>query len=306
MSVLSTENLCKKYKDIMVVDHVNMHIEEGDIYGFVGENGAGKTTVIRLITGLSNVTDGRFSLFGVSSDDKKICNARNKVCGIAETVSIVRNMTALENLRFQCYVTDNKKTDEELIGLIKKVGLNYDDIKKKKAGNFSLGMRQRLGIALTMVSDPKFVILDEPMNGLDPEGFVEVRETILKLNQEGVTFLISSHILSELEKICTKVGFISRGKLIEEMSIDDLHNRSRSRIAIRAVDNNTLFKLLADNFEGREIESKNGEVVIYDTSAVNQIIDLLSQNRIEIKSINVTEGTIEDYYIDLMKGGRIS
>lgn len=306
MSVLSTENLCKKYKDIMVVDHVNMHIEEGDIYGFVGENGAGKTTVIRLITGLSNVTDGRFSLFGVSSDDKNISNARNKVCGIAETVSIVRNMTALENLRFQCYVTDNKKTDEELIGLIKKVGLNYDDIKKKKAGNFSLGMRQRLGIALTMVSDPKFVILDEPMNGLDPEGFVEVRETILKLNQEGVTFLISSHILSELEKICTKVGFISRGKLIEEMSIDDLHNRSRSRIAIRAVDNNALFKLLADNFEGREIESKNGEVVIYDTSAINQIIDLLSQNRIEIKSINVTEGTIEDYYIDLMKGGQIS
>ncbi|MBO4622894.1 MAG: ATP-binding cassette domain-containing protein [Bacilli bacterium] len=302
--VLETYALSKKYKDKLAVDCVNMHIEEGDIYGFVGENGAGKTTIIRLITGLANPTSGRYALFGINSADKRIGEARKLMSGIVEAVSVNRSMNALDNLKLQCLINDTKKTDEELINLINRVGLVYNEIAKKKAGDFSLGMRQRLGLAIAMISDPKFIVLDEPMNGLDPQGFIDVRETIIKLNKEGVTFLISSHILSELDKVCNKIGVISHGKLLDEISIDDLHAKSRKKIVIVANEIEDIKDYLVSKLDLKEIEVENETLFIFDDVDINLVMSSLVNGNKLVKDICVKEDTIEDYYINLVVGGK--
>ncbi len=303
MDILNTIDLSKSYNNKFVVDKVNMHIEKGDIYGFVGENGAGKTTVIRMICGLAKPTNGEFKLFDVSSNNIKIGKAREKMSGIVESVSVIRNMTALNNLIFQAKIVNSKKTKEELIQLLKDVGLNYEEIKNKKAGDFSLGMRQRLGIAITMISDPEFVILDEPMNGLDPQGFVEMRNTILNLNKKGVTFLISSHILSELEKVCNKIGFISHGKILEETTIDELHAKARNRIVVESDNNELLLELLKNKLELKDIVEEKNQIIIYDSIDINLILKLVYDNKITLIHFSEIEGTIEDYYLDLVMGG---
>ncbi len=303
MLVLNTIDLSKKYNNRLVVNKVNMHIEEGDIYGFVGENGAGKTTVIRMVSGLAKPSEGDYKLFDVSVNDKAIDKTRQMVSGIVESVSIIKNMTAIQNLKFQCKVTNVKKTEEELINLLNEVGLHYEEIKTKKAGDFSLGMRQRLGIAITMISNPKFVILDEPMNGLDPQGFVEMRNTIVELNKKGVTFLISSHILSELEKICNKVGFISHGVLLEETSMEELHEKARNRIVVESSNNELLIDLLKNKLALEEVVLDNNKIIIYDHVDLNKMINLFYENKIEIHHFNEIEGTIEDYYLNLVMGG---
>lgn len=303
MDILNTIDLSKSYNNKFVVDKVNMHIEKGDIYGFVGENGAGKTTVIRMICGLAKPTNGEFKLFDVSSNNIKIGKAREKMSGIVESVSVIRNMTALNNLIFQAKIVNSKKTKEELIQLLKDVGLNYEEIKNKKAGDFSLGMRQRLGIAITMISDPEFVILDEPMNGLDPQGFVEMRNTILNLNKKGVTFLISSHILSELEKVCNRIGFISHGKILEETTIDELHAKARNRIVVESDNNELLLDLLKNKLELKDIVEEKNQIIIYDSIDINLILKLVYDNKITLIHFSEIEGTIEDYYLDLVMGG---
>ena len=302
--VLETYALSKKYKDKLAVDCVNMHIEQGDIYGFVGENGAGKTTIIRLITGLANPTSGRYALFGINSADKRIGEARKFMSGIVEAVSVNRSMNALDNLKLQCLINDTEKTDEELINLINRVGLDYNEIAKKKAGDFSLGMRQRLGLAIAMISDPKFIVLDEPMNGLDPQGFIDVRETIIKLNKEGVTFLISSHILSELDKVCNKIGVISHGRLLDEISIEDLHAKSRKRIVITACDLEQLKEYLVSKLDLKEVTFENDTLLIFDDVDINKVLATLVNGNKLVKDICVKEDTIEDYYINLVVGGK--
>ena len=303
--VLETMGLTKKYKDFFALKNVDMHIYEGDIYGFVGENGAGKTTVIRLVSGLSEPTSGGYRLFGIDSKDERIYQTKKQMGGIIESVSVNKQMTALENLRLQSIVTNTNKTDEELIELIKRVGLNYEEIKKRKAGNFSLGMRQRLGIALSILSNPKFVLLDEPMNGLDPQGFIEVRELIKKLNEEGVTFLISSHILAELDKICNRIGFISHGKLLEEITIDELHNKTRRKLEIIIKDLSNYKDKLLNDLNITDYETFNDKITIYDSLDINNVMGYLVKNDIKVESFSVIEDTIEDYYISLItRGGK--
>lgn len=299
--VLETNNLCKSYNGVQVVKDVNMHIKQGDIYGFIGENGAGKTTIMRMISGLTYPTSGSYKIFGVSEKDKNIYNVKREMGGIVELVSLTKNMTALDNLKMQAIIVNVKKSNEELIELIQKVGLVYEEIKNKKVGNFSLGMKQRLGIAMTLISNPKFILLDEPMNGLDPQGFVEMRETILNLNKEGVTFLISSHILSELEKIVNHVGFISHGRLLEEISMDDLHKKARKRISITPVDlNKTLEILKTLNIKDMNVE--NNVIEIFDELNINDLIKTFVNNNCDIDKISMIEDTIEDYYIKLLRG----
>lgn len=302
MLVLETNSLSKKYKEHLAVDHVNMHIEKGDIYGFVGENGAGKTTIIRLICGLASPSEGDFNLFGINSNNPDIFEAKKKISGIVEAVSLTPSMTAFNNIKFQALLADKKLTDEEINSLISRVGLNPKEIENKKVGSFSLGMRQRIGIAITLISDPEFIILDEPMNGLDPKGFVEVRDTIVELNKQGITFLISSHILSELEKVCTKIGFISHGKLLKELSIDELHKQSKPRIEIELKNPLEVAEVLKKKLGLTNLEVEEHVVNIYDTIDINDLMKSIVKNNIVVDNISKKEDTIETYYMKLMGG----
>ena len=172
-----------------------------------------------------------------------------------------------------------------------------------RVGNFSLGMRQRLGIAISLLSNPKFVILDEPMNGLDPKGFIDVRETILNLNKKGVTFLISSHILSELDKICTRVGFLTHGRLVKEIDFDELHQLARKKIVIRVKNTEEVANSLAKQFDLKEVKLDGEFITIYDTLDVNDVMKYLVDKKIKVESISSTEETIEDFYQKLVNGG---
>lgn len=298
--ILETFALCKNYKEHRAVDNVSMTVYEGDIYGFVGENGAGKTTLIRLVCGLIHSSGGEYSLFGISNKNREIEKAKKRMSAIVEGVALNKSLTALDNLKAHCLLSGIKKTDKELNELIKEVGLNPTDISKKKVGSFSLGMRQRIGLAISMVSDPKFILLDEPMNGLDPQGFVDLRETILRLNKKGVTFLISSHILAELDKICNRVGFLSHGHLIEELSMDELHEKARRKIVIKTKNPQELLDLAIKELNIQESKTEGYSVIIYDLIDINDVINFLSKNKIQIENIYSGEETIEDYYREVM------
>lgn len=214
--VLEAKSLCKEYRNFKALNGLNMSVPKGAIYGFVGKNGAGKTTLIRLICGLQEPSAGEYTLYGRKSGDGDMAKSRRRMGAVVETPSIYLDMTAEENIRQQ-YRILGIPSDNEIPALLHLVGLG--DTGKKRAKNFSLGMRQRLGIAVALAGDPDFLVLDEPINGLDPQGIVEVRELILKLNRErGITVLISSHILDELSRLATHYGFIDGGRIVKEMS----------------------------------------------------------------------------------------
>ena len=217
--ILKTNHLTKRYGHRAVVENLSMTIYKGDIYGFIGKNGAGKTTLIRMVTGLAAPSDGSIQLFGNGS----LLEGRRRIGTVIEAPAFYPGMTARENIvafsKLQG-LHDFSNTED----LLKLVGLTHTG--KKKCRNFSLGMKQRLAIAIALIGDPELLILDEPTNGLDPEGMKEVRDLILKLNQEkGITVLVSSHILGELSKFATRYGIIHHGKLIEEFTEEDLWRR---------------------------------------------------------------------------------
>jgi ABC-2 type transport system ATP-binding protein len=286
----------------MVLNKVNMNIARGDIYGFVGENGSGKTTIIRIITGLISASEGEIELFGIPSHATNIESARKKVGAIVESPSIYRNMTARENLEMQAMILgikDSKKIEQTLSD----VGLLYLIEDKKKAKNFSLGMRQRLGIAMALLGDPEFIILDEPMNGLDPAGIVEVRELILRLNRErNITFLISSHILTELSLVANKYGIISRGTLIKEIYADELNNEIQPTIVIEASDPAALYNVISKDVSPEKLTLNDNGVRIAENVDLNKILNKILSAKIEILSINCNKSNIEGYYLSLMGG----
>ena len=286
----------------MVLNKVNMNIARGDIYGFVGENGSGKTTIIRIITGLISASEGEIELFGIPSHATNIESARKRVGAIVESPSIYRNMTARENLEMQAMILgikDSKKIEQTLSD----VGLLYLIEDKKKAKNFSLGMRQRLGIAMALLGDPEFIILDEPMNGLDPAGIVEVRELILRLNRErNITFLISSHILTELSLVANKYGIISRGTLIKEIYADELNNEIQPTIVIEANDPAALYNVISEDVSPEKLTLNDNGVRIAENVDLNKILNKILSAKIEILSINCNKSNIEGYYLSLMGG----
>jgi ABC-2 type transport system ATP-binding protein len=240
--VLQTNGLTKKYKNFQALDRLTMHVPKGAIYGFVGKNGAGKTTLIRLICGLQEATSGEYSLYGIDSRDKAIAKSRRRMGAVVETPSIYLDMTAEENLKQQ-YLILGLPSYDGMQDLLKLVGL--ENTGKKKAKNFSLGMRQRLGIAVALCGDPDFLVLDEPANGLDPQGIVEIRELILKLNRERqITVLISSHILDELSKLATHYGIIDGGRMVKELSAEELDNLCRKCVRMEVTDTKALARVL--------------------------------------------------------------
>lgn len=302
-NVLSINGLSKKYKKQMAVDSVDMHIQRGDIYGFVGENGSGKTTVIRLITGLIFPCSGEFELFGISNRSAQIRTARSRVGAIVESPSIYMNMSAYDNLKTQCAIL-GVHDDEKIRSVLHDVGLEslYDD--KKHASNFSLGMRQRLGIAMALLGEPEFLILDEPMNGLDPAGIVDIRELILKLNRErGITFLISSHILTELALVATKYGIISKGKLIKEITAEQLHNECAKTTAITADDPQKLADIVKGCVDNRLEYTPTGVKVIGYVE-LTALLSTIIGSGVKILSVNCSETSFEEYYLSVIGGAR--
>lgn len=239
--VLETSGLVKKYGAATVVNEVNMHIKKGDIYGFIGKNGAGKTTLMKMVCGLIRPSKGSFTLFGMKDADE----ARKKLGSLIENPALFPHMTVKENLTY--YAKLKNASGEKMKDLLDLVGLN-DTAILKKAGNLSLGMKQRLSIAIALLNDPEFLILDEPINGLDPEGIVEIRKLLVRLNQErGITILISSHILGELEKMATRYGIIRDGVLIKEFDAEELQNTSTGKMVIEADEFEKACKLLEEN-----------------------------------------------------------
>ena len=302
MYIIETHDLTKIYNGRAVVDHVNMHIPEGSIYGFVGENGSGKTTIMRMLTGIARPSKGSFEMLGVKNNDPKIYKMRKELSAIVETVSMVPTMTALDNMKFQELYLGIKLTPEKRQELLKSVHL--EDVGKKKVKNFSLGMRQRMGIALALMNEPKFMLLDEPMNGLDPQGIAELRDLLIELNREkGITILISSHILSELEKIATTYGFISHGKIIEELSVEELQDKCRKSTTIKFTDVEAAYKVLKE-LNIKEFKTyPNGDVMIFDEIDIGDFVSRLHDKGLKILAFNSSDEGVEDYYLNLVNGG---
>lgn len=296
---LQTNALRKDYKKFKALNGLSMNIPRGSIYGFVGKNGAGKTTLIRLICGLQEPTSGSYTLYGRENTDKEIEKSRRRIGAVVETPSLYQDMTAEENLKYQYKLIGNPDYST-IPELLKLVGL--ENTGKKKAGNFSLGMKQRLGIAIALSGNPDFLILDEPINGLDPQGIVEIRELILKLNNEmGITVLISSHILGELSKLATHYGFIDRGSIVSEISAEELESRCRKRIRVK-VDN---IKSLIRYLDGKGFEYSvisEDEAFIYASPEVTAFVsDLLSEG-CRIISMSESDESLESYFINLVGG----
>ena len=297
--VLKTNALCKKYKDYKALNGLSMNVPKGAIYGFVGKNGAGKTTLIRLICGLQEPTSGEYTLYGTKNTDKEILKARRRMGAVVETPSIYLDMTAEDNLKQQYRVLGLPSYDG-LADILKLVRL--ENTGKKKAKNFSLGMRQRLGIAIALVGDPDFLVLDEPVNGLDPQGIIEMRELILKLNREQqITVLISSHILDELSRLATHYGFIDKGQIVKEISAKELDTVCRKCIRLEVTNTRTLSRVLDGmNVEYTIVSDKAADV--YARINVSKLTFALAKENCEVISMQERDESLESYYVGLVGG----
>ncbi|MDF2989016.1 MAG: yxlF 12, partial [Eubacterium sp.] len=280
--VLSTENLTKQYRGFKALDNLCMHVQKGAIYGFVGKNGAGKTTLIRLICGLQIPTSGEYTLYSMKNTDRDIVKVRRRIGAVVETPSIYMNMTAEENIREQYRVLGRPSFDgiKELLELV-----GIANTGKKKVKNFSLGMRQRLGIAVALAGNPDFLVLDEPINGLDPQGIVEMRELILKLNREHqITVLISSHILDELSRLATHYGFIDHGHIVKEISAKELEAACRKCMHLEVSDIKALSRVMDKNKIKYAITSDH-EADIFGEWNVTELTLALAGENCEIRKI---------------------
>lgn len=299
-TILETENLSKRYRHYKALDNLTMVVPKGSIYGLVGKNGAGKTTLIRVVCGLQAPTTGSYSLYGARYGEAKLNRVRRRMGAVVETPALYPNLTAKQNLELQYRVLglpDNSGISQ----LLELVGLSNTG--NKKAGNFSLGMKQRLGIAVALCGDPDFLVLDEPVNGLDPQGIVEMRELILKLNrQRQITVLISSHILDELSKIATHYGFIDGGRMVKEISAHDLESACRKCVRVEVTSTLPLSRIL-DNF-GLEyrVLSKTG-ADIYGEVNITALVESLKAENCQLLSLKERDETLESYYINLIGGG---
>lgn len=298
--VLQTHNLTKKYKNFTALDNVNITIKKGDIYGLIGRNGAGKTTLMKLITTLSSPTSGTFTLFGTSSDNDDIFDNKQRVGSLIENPAFYPNLSAYDNLKY--YALQRGFTDLSQIDKVLKM-VNLTNTGKKKAKNFSLGMKQRLGIALAILNNPDFVVLDEPINGLDPIGISELRNTFKNLANNGVTLLISSHILSELYVLSTKFGFIENGKLIKELTKEELDIESSKCIVIKSDDSKKVSLLLEKKLNTTKYKVINDEEIrVYDyLECPDKISEILSENKIKIKGFYEYGISLEDYFKEIIK-----
>ncbi len=298
--VLRTDALTKSYKGVKALSNLTMSVPKGAIYGFVGKNGAGKTTLIRLICGLQEPTSGEYTLYGRKNTQRDIIKPRRRMGAVVETPSVYLDLTAEENLRQQYRILGLPSFDG-ISGILKLVGL--ENAGRKKAKDFSLGMRQRLGIAIALAGDPDFLVLDEPINGLDPQGIIEIRELILKLNRERqVTVLISSHILDELSKLATHYGFIDGGRVVKELSAEELEAVCKRCVRVEVSSTRALVRVLDE----MEVEYKilSGTTAdVYAKVNISRLSAALEKEGCELISAREREESLESYYMSLVGGG---
>lgn len=299
--VLNTTALTKTYGHFKALDKLSMSVPKHAIYGLVGKNGAGKTTLLRIICGLQNATSGEYSLYGISNKDKKIITARQKMGAVIETPAIYPDLSATGNLKEQFRIT-GERSFKKIPGLLQLVGLERTG--HKRAGNFSLGMKQRLGIAMALANNPDFLVLDEPVNGLDPQGIVDMREALLKLNRDyGITILISSHILDELSRIATHYGFIDKGRMVKEISASALKRNCKKCTVLEVSNISVLIEILRKRDIRHHITTSN-RVEIYDSINISQLMLALAAQGCNVDSIHEQDENLENYFMRLIGGSR--
>lgn len=289
--VLETNLLTKKFGNKTALKDVNIHVSQGDIYGFIGKNGAGKTTLMRIALGLANPTSGEIKLFGEPAND----NQRKMIGSLIETPSLFKNYSATENLRLFSILYN---ADPAAIpNVLRMVGLV--DTGNLPVRAFSLGMKQRLGIAIALLGNPQFLILDEPVNGLDPAGIKDIRDLILTLNSKyGITFLISSHLLDELSKMVTKYGIINNGVLIEEVDANELKERCTHRLVITTNNMEKSINLIKDALPDVYYEINNNKLILRNHIAeVGGINKMLVENGILVTGLETRSDGLEDYFV---------
>lgn len=299
--VLTTEALSKRYGHFKALEGLSMHVPKGAIYGFVGKNGAGKTTLFRLICGLQEPSAGSYTLFGCENSHRKIDKARRRMGAVVETPAVYLDMTAEENLRQQ-YRILGLPDFTDIPELLSLVGLKNTG--KKKVKHFSLGMKQRLGIAIALAGDGDFLVLDEPINGLDPQGIIEMRELILRLNRERqITVLISSHILDELSRLATHYGIIDHGRMVKELSAAELERDCRKCVRAEVTDTRPLARVLDDMKIEYTILSQT-LADIYASPNVSRLAMALAREGCQLVSIAERDESLESYFMSLVGGGR--
>ena len=299
-SILELHNISKNYDSQIVLDNLSLTINKGDIYGLIGRNGSGKTTLIRIITGLAFAKNGTIKLFGIDSKDKNSDIVKKKMSAIVESPALNNELTGYQNMILQAKLlnVDKNKIDEYL----KLVRLYNIANTKKKVKNYSLGMRQRLSIAISLLSNPEFLILDEPANGLDPEGIKEIRDIINDLHKNNITVLISSHLLDELAKVATKFGILNKGKIIQEITKEELENKEKPLQILSLSKVEGIEEILNSlGIEKYKLLSNN-RLVIPMQESISPIINALEQKEINVMSIEEKKRTIEEYFLKLIGG----
>lgn len=291
--ILTTQNLTKTYGNKNAANAVNLHVKKGEVYGLIGRNGAGKTTILKMISGLSAPTSGSFTFMGKTG--KELTSVKHKIGALIENPGLYLKMTAFQNVKLKC-LSMGIKDDAYVKDLIQQVGLH--DVENKPVQNFSLGMKQRLGIAIALVGDPELIILDEPINGLDPQGIVEMREIIGNMSKEkGMTVIVSSHILAELAIVADSFGIIHEGKLLDEFTAQQLNERCSKYTRIQVSDTEkasaVLKKLNIEKFDVNENIIK----VYSEIEDTSEVIQALVYDNLKVYELSVVPSSLEEYYL---------
>lgn len=296
-NVLEIKKLCKDYGKSHILKNVDLSVPKGSIFGLVGRNGAGKTTLMRILTGLSEATSGTYSIAGIESSDRKILSVRRRMGSTIESPAIFRNLSAYDNVKLQ-YINLGMTSYHSIPALLELVDLQNTG--KKKAGKFSLGMRQRLGIAVALCGNPDILILDEPINGLDPQGIIQMREILLRINRERhTTIMISSHILEELSKLATHYAFLEKGEILQTLSSEELLNKVRKASRLRVSSTEQLCPV----FDRNEIEYKVGDqetIDIFTEVTASKLVAFANEAGVEVITITENNESLESYFMNLV------
>ncbi|MCI9331338.1 MAG: ATP-binding cassette domain-containing protein [Oscillibacter sp.] len=297
MAVIQTTGLSKRYKHKWAVDHLDLWVEQGDIYGFIGRNGAGKSTTLKLLCGLAQPTQGEAMIFGKPIRDSV---ARRRVGALIEQPGLYPDLSGRENLRLYATLLGLDSPERQVDEMLKTV--NLDPREKKPVRHYSMGMKQRLGVALALLGGPDLLLLDEPINGLDPEGIREMRELLLRLNRErGLTILISSHILGELSKIATRYGIIHEGRLVEQMTAAGLEQKCTDYLHLKADQPQKAAALLERSLHLKRWEMRpEGEIRIYEAVDAKAVGQALAQAGVAVEEMGLHRQDLEGYFLERM------